>query len=27
VVSPQAQRGLAPIHVAVSATGEIYVDG
>jgi thiosulfate dehydrogenase (quinone) large subunit len=27
VVSPPAQRGLAPIHVAVSATGEIYVDG
>jgi thiosulfate dehydrogenase [quinone] large subunit len=27
VVSPPAQQGLAPIHVAVSAAGEIYVDG
>jgi thiosulfate dehydrogenase [quinone] large subunit len=27
VVSPPAQRGLAPIHVALSAAGEIYVDG
>jgi thiosulfate dehydrogenase [quinone] large subunit len=27
VVSPPAQRGLSPIHVAVSAAGEIYVDG
>jgi thiosulfate dehydrogenase [quinone] large subunit len=27
VVSPPAQRGLAPIHVSVSAAGEIYVDG
>jgi thiosulfate dehydrogenase [quinone] large subunit len=27
VISPPAQRGLTPIHVAVSAAGEIYVDG